>query len=72
MTLSCGCLFSGGMLVSEEMLKGHYKHTIEALIFWEQIMRPGRDPLATANLSEAIIKVLRAIEGLYPEASVVS
>lgn len=67
MALSCGCEFKGGMLVDEELLKAHYKHTMEALIFWEMIRRPSRDPLATLPLAEARMKLLDAIEELYPE-----
>lgn len=67
MSLSCGCKFSGGMPVSTELLKEHLKHTMEALFFWELIMRPGRDPLATMKLAQARIDLIEAIEELYPE-----
>lgn len=69
MALSCGCEFRGGMPVTKELLKAHLKHTMEALFFWEMIMRPGRDPIATAKLSQARIDLIGAIEELYPEAS---
>lgn len=68
MALSCGCEVRGGMLVSPDMLKDHYKHTFEALLFWELIMRPGRDPIATSKLSQARIDLINAIDELYPEA----
>ena len=69
MPLSCGCEIKGGMPVTQEMLKAHYKHTFEALLFWELIMQPGRDPLATIKLSEARINLMNAIDELYPGAS---
>ena len=67
MSLSCGCQFRGGMPVGTELLKVHLKHTIEVILFWELIMRPGRDPMATAKLSQARIDLINAIEELYPE-----
>jgi len=69
MPLSCGCEFRGGMPVNTELLKAHYKHTMEAILFWELIMKPGRDPMATVKLSQARIDLLKAIDELYPEAS---
>ena len=67
MSLSCGCEFRGGMPVTEELLKAHLKHTMEAIFFWEMIRRTGRDPLATMKLSQARIDLINAIEELYPE-----
>jgi len=67
MSLSCGCNFSGGMPVTTELMKAHMKHTMEAILFWEMIMRPGRDPEATMKLSQARIDLIDAIEDLYPE-----
>lgn len=66
MALSCGCEFRGGMPVTQEMLQAHYKHTFEAIMFWEMIMQPGRDPMATLKLSQARIDFLNAIDELYP------
>ncbi len=68
MSLSCGCNFSGGMPVTDELLKEHYKHTMEAMFFWEMIRKPGRDPLATLRLSKARMELLNAIDELYPQA----
>jgi len=68
MALCCGCKFEGGMPVTTELLKSHLKHTMESLFFWELIMRPGRDPMATAKLSQARIDLIDVIEELYPEA----
>lgn len=67
MALACGCEFRGGMAVDTELLKAHLKHTMEAIFFWEMIMRPGRDPMATTKLSQARIDLIDAIEELYPE-----
>lgn len=69
MSLSCGCDFSGGMPVTPELLKEHYKHTRESLFLWELIRRPGRDSLATLKFSQARIELMNAIDELYPEAS---
>jgi len=56
------------MAVTPELLKAHMKHTMEAIFFWELIKRPGRDPMATAKLSQARIDLIETIEELYPEA----
>lgn len=69
MALACGCVIEGGMPVSREGVKEHYKHTMEALFFWELLHRPdtppGEDHL---KLSQARIDMLDAIDKLYPEA----
>lgn len=70
MALCCGCELRGGMPVTEELLKEHYKHTMEVVLFWELIRRPGRDPMATQKLSKARLDLIDAIDELYPEASV--
>ncbi len=75
MSLSCGCEFRGGMSVSPEMLKEHYKHTIETLLFWEMIKKPTgneeRYKIDSPNmrLSQARIDFISAIDELYPEAN---
>lgn len=70
MPLSCGCDFSPGAPVSQETLEKHYKHTIEALLFWELIINRGK-PQGEANLkiSESRIQLFEAIDALYPSAS---
>lgn len=71
MPLSCGCEVQAGATVSPETIKAHFQHTLEALIFWELIIR--RDlvgsPLRqdTVELAEARINLISAIEKLYPE-----
>ena len=70
MALSCGCEFRGGMPVSEGLMKAHFKHTMETILFWELIMRPGRDLMATEKLFLARINLIDAIEELYPEVTV--
>lgn len=66
MALSCGCEFKGGMPITPKMLEAHYKHTFEALFFWEMIRQPGRDPFAIIRLSQARIDFINAIDELYP------
>lgn len=70
MPLSCGCNFQAGAPISQETLKEHYKHTLEAIIFWELIIDKGK-PQGEANLklSEARIDLINAIDTLYPSAS---
>lgn len=70
MALACGCELRGGMGVSDETAQAHLKHTMEALLFWELLRRPGDDPTneARLKLSQARIAVIEAIEELYPEA----
>ena len=67
MALSCGCEFRGGMPVNTEILKTHLKHTMEAVFFWELIIRPGGNPGRKERLSLARIELIDAIEELYPE-----
>jgi len=70
MALACGCEIKGGMAVSNEMAQAHFKHTQEALFFWDLMVRPGADPLSEAKQKfvQARIVVTEAIEELYPEA----
>jgi hypothetical protein len=68
MALCCGCEFRGGMNVSRETIKAHYKHTFEVLLFWEMLHRiPPIDPERTMKLSQARIDLIDAIDELYPE-----
>lgn len=70
MALACGCEIRGGGPVSPETIKKHYKHTMEAIFFWELLRRPdtpqGEDRM---KLSQARMDLLDAIDKLYPEAS---
>ena len=69
MALSCGCEIKAGVPVSPETLKAHYKHTFEALLFWELIFRKGQDlPDERLKLSQARIDLIDAIDKLFPEA----
>ena len=69
MAFCCGCEIIGGEPISPVTIKAHYKHTMEALIFWELLRRPGTpqgdDHIA---LSQARINLIKAIDKLYPEA----
>ena len=71
MAFSCGCEIKGGMAVTKAMIQAHYKHTFEALLFWEIMVRPGEDRVSEARLklSQARIDLLEAIDELYPETS---
>ncbi len=60
MSLSCGCEIRGGMPVSPETLKEHYKHTLEALMFWELLMKPSSDPTARYNIDSPNMKLSQA------------
>lgn len=64
MALSCGCEIIGGMPVTEEMLKAHYKHTFECLLWWEMIRKLGE--VQSFDMSLARIKLLEAIEAAHP------
>lgn len=70
MSLSCGCEIRLGDPIDFEVLKAHYKHTMEAIFFWEILRRPatpqGDDHL---KLCQAKLDLLAAIDKLYPEAS---
>lgn len=70
MTLTCGCNFNPWMLVSREVLQAHYKHTVEALLFWELIRPQGETALEEGRLTllQARINLVDAINELYPEA----
>lgn len=76
MALSCGCEFFPGQPVSIETLKNHYRHTLEALVFWELLFRKPNtldkkpEPANLAKelrLSEARIQFIEAIEERFPE-----
>jgi len=75
MSLPCGCEMVPGAPVSFEIVKAHYKHTLQVLLFWELIRRSDRrdvEDRATADmklkLSQARIALIECIEKLYPEA----
>ena len=71
MALSCGCEIKPGIPITAGTLQAHYKHTIEAILFWELMHRQGDTPLndARLKLSQARIDLVEAIDELYPEAS---
>lgn len=67
--LSCGCEIRAGEPLPAFVVKAHYKHTFEALLFWEIIHRKGKPQTDDhIKLSEARIDLLNAIDTLYPEA----
>lgn len=70
MALACGCEVRGGMPVTPELAQLHLKHTLEAILFWEIMIRPGADPLSEAKLKlhQSRANLIEAIEELYPEA----
>lgn len=69
--LACGCEIAGGMEVTPEILKEHYKHTFESLLFWELICIPFSDPMDENKfkLAQARIDWLGAIDKLFPQAA---
>ncbi|GAH48818.1 unnamed protein product [marine sediment metagenome] len=69
MPLACGCEIKFGVPVTLEMLRVHYKHTMEAILFWE-LMHRAASPQDERHfkLSQARIDLLEAIDALYPEA----
>lgn len=68
MALSCGCEVEAGEPIPYETIRAHFKHTMEALIFWELIFRKGTDLVdARVKLSQARIDFLDTVEEMFPE-----
>ena len=69
MSLACGCAIKPGVPLTEKELKAHYKHTLEAMVFWELMRREG-NPQDNRNikLSQARVDFIDALDALYPEA----
>lgn len=70
--LACGCLVEPGRPVELEVLRRHYAHTLEALMFWELLRafpgkRPEFDTLDT-SLPEARIAYIEALDRHFPQA----
>jgi len=71
MAFSCGCQIVPGGAVPVEVVKEHYKHTIEVMLFWELLQRPDTPPSdEKIELSQLRIEYLDRIEKLYPEAKI--
>lgn len=69
MALACGCEIKPGVPVTLEVLRTHYKHTLEAILFWELMHRQGSpQDERHFKLSQARIDLVEAIDTLYPEA----
>uniref|UniRef100_A0A6H1ZZ06 Uncharacterized protein n=1 Tax=viral metagenome TaxID=1070528 RepID=A0A6H1ZZ06_9ZZZZ len=68
MPLSCGCEIGPGLPVLLSTLRAHYGHTLEALLFWELILRKGSTRTDNLRLSQARLEALEAIEERYPQA----
>lgn len=69
MALACGCAIRPGVPLGEKELKAHYKHTLEALVFWELMRREGTlQDDRNLKLSQARIDFIDALDALYPEA----
>lgn len=69
MPLACGCEIKPGAPMDLGVLRTHYKHTIEAILFWELMRR--KDVVQDERhlkLSKARIDLIEAIDVLYPEA----
>lgn len=71
MAFSCGCQIVPGGAVPLEVVKEHYKHTIEVMLFWELLRRPDTPP-SDANIDLGCLRIQyqEAIEKLYPEAKI--
>ena len=70
MAFSCGCEVYPGQPIPYETIRAHYKHTMEAILFWELIQRKGTDLVdARLKLSQARIDLIEAIDKMFPEAS---
>lgn len=68
MAFSCGCEVSAGAPIPYETIKEHYKHTMEAVLFWELIFRKEHDLSDNRfKLSEARINLLNVIAAMFPE-----
>ena len=69
MSLACGCEIKPGVPLTQEEVQTHYKHTFEALLFWELMRRQGTiQDERHLKLSQARIDLIDAIDELYPEA----
>ena len=69
MALSCGCEFRAGEPVKYNVIRAHYKHTMEAILFWELLTREGIDLSdARSKLNLARIDLMEAIDKMFPEA----
>jgi len=71
MSFPCGCQVTPGAPVPPKIIKEHYKHTIEVLLFWELLQRPGT-PLSGKQIDLGLLRInyQEAIEKLYPEAKI--
>ncbi|MBA7648709.1 hypothetical protein ES703_56497 [subsurface metagenome] len=70
MALSCGCELKAGAPIDYVTLRAHYRHTLEALVFWELIFRKDQDlSEGRMKLSQARFDLFRVIDELFPEAS---
>jgi len=69
MALACGCEVKPGVPLGEKELKAHYKHTLEAMVFWELMRREGNpQDVRNLKLSQARVDFIDALDALYPEA----
>ena len=68
MTLACGCTVKPGVPLTDEEVKAHYRHTFEAMMYWELVRREGvAQDDRHLKLSQARAAWLEALEALYPE-----
>ena len=68
MAFSCGCEVKAGEPIPLETIRAHYKHTMEAILFWELMVRKGKDlGDDRLKLSQARIDLIEAIARMFPE-----
>ena len=70
MAMSCGCAIVGGMPVTTDWLKEHYKHTLEALIVWEIIIDPNSElsNFYADRIGELRLRYMEALDKHFPMA----
>ena len=71
MAMSCGCAIVGGMPLTTDWLKEHYKHTFEALMVWEIIIDPNakRSNYDADGIGELRLKYMEALDKRFPAAA---
>ncbi len=60
MSLACGCEIRGGEPVTLEVIRAHYKHTFECLLFWELLHRPSQNSEARYSVDSPNMKLSQA------------
>lgn len=64
MTWPCGCDWAPGTHITVEARREHQVHTLAAMLMWELLVF---EPRSAANLAEARLAYLAALEERHPE-----